>query len=763
MAETVVWPVASLRPVAKKGASAGQLSMAGLFTLVFALGGWRAGLSRLADNSFFWHLRTGRYILDHGVPHADPYSFTAEGRRWVAQSWLAEVLYGVVDRVAGPFGIRLLVAVTGALVAALTYRLVLRLSRDHLLSVGLTLAAIGASFTLWSARPLFLGLLAFVALLWIVEVPDGPLGRRPLLAVPVLLWVWANVHGTFTLGVLYLGLHVAGRWLEGAPPWTGREGLLVRATILGLLLSLVNPYGPDLLLFPVQLLDRGEILREVTEWRSPDLGTVQGVMFAVWVVVFVACLALGRRRPTRRDLVVTVPFLALAVWAQRNVALAPLVGVGVAARAVAPPTPRPSEGAPLNRVVAGAVVALAVLWGVQAAGQPDFDLEQYPVAAMRYVTEQGLLGRRLMTDDRWGGYLILEYWPRQKVFVDDRYDMYPRPVLRDAFRFSDAERSWAEVLDRWGIDVVVWRKDAAIVDRMAEDGRWERRYEDVVAAVFVRRATPPVAPASAPGPAAPDGAAGAPPPPATPTTDLQAVVDRFTAGQSVPFSVVAEDRSTGARAAHLADRQVLSASLYKLFVAAELLKRIGDGRLDRHAPSGDGTGRTVNDCIRDMIVVSDNRCGAWGLRAVGGGALDAALARQGYGGTSLASPQRTTAADVALFLTRARDGTLLGPGGEAATAELYGLLQAQQVNDRFPLGLPPGTPVAHKTGDRRHWAHDAGVITTPRGEVVLVALSGPWPAPCCDADRPGPPEARAFGAIADLTRRLYAAVAGPAG
>ena len=44
------------------------------------------------------------------------------------------------------------------------------------------------------------------------------------------------------------------------------------------------------------------------------------------------------------------------------------------------------------------------------------------------------------------------------------------------------------------------------------------------------------------------------------------------------------------------------------------------------------------------------------------------------------------------------------------TAELYGLLQAQQVGDRFPLGLPPGTPVAHKTGDRRHWAHDAGII-----------------------------------------------------
>jgi beta-lactamase class A len=278
--------------------------------------------------------------------------------------------------------------------------------------------------------------------------------------------------------------------------------------------------------------------------------------------------------------------------------------------------------------------------------------------------------------------------------------------------------------------------------------------------VYVRRAPPP---APDPPPPAPDpvptGPAGGPAAtaPTDPPSGLQAVVDRFIAGQPVPFSVVAEDRSTGVRAAHLAARPVLSASLYKLFVAAELLRRIGDGTLDRGAAAGDGSGDTVGECLRAMIVVSDNRCGTWGLGTVGYGQLDPSLGRQGFTGTSLASPQRTTAADVALFLTRARAGTLLGPGGEAGTAELYGLIRDQQVNDRFPVGLPAGTPVAHKTGDRLHWAHDAGIITTPSGaEVLLVVLSGPWPLPCCDADHPGPAEAKAFGAIAELARQISA-------
>jgi len=281
------------------------------------------------------------------------------------------------------------------------------------------------------------------------------------------------------------------------------------------------------------------------------------------------------------------------------------------------------------------------------------------------------------------------------------------------------------------------------------------------AAVLVRTSGDPIpkppAPTTAPPTVPPaDPAAPTTAPPAAPP--LQVVLDRFLAAQTVPFSVVAAGRPGSARAAHLADRQVLSASLYKLFVAAELLRQVQDGVLSRESVAGDGSGRTVGACIRDMIVVSDNRCGAWGLRHVGYGRLDPGLVRQGFSGTSLASPQRTTAADVARYLELVRDGTLLGAGREAATGELYGLLRAQQVNDRLSLGLPPGTPVAHKTGDRLHWAHDAGIITTPGGELLLVILTGPWPAPCCDADHPGHAEARAFGAIADLAREMYPAI-----
>ncbi|MGH9039795.1 MAG: hypothetical protein ACRDZ3_06155, partial [Acidimicrobiia bacterium] len=374
-------------------------TMATLFTLVFALGGWRSGLGAISDNSFLWHLQTGRQILEDGIPRADPYSFTAPGVRWVAQSWLAELVYGLLDRLGGVLGVRLLTAAIGAAVATACYRLALRLAGDRVRAAGVTLAAVGTSFTLWSPRPLFFGVLAFVCLLWVVEVPDSRLGRRPLLAVPVLMWLWANAHGTFALGFVYLGLHLAGRWLDGHRPWEGREAVLLKAAVVALAVCLINPYGPGLLLFPLELLGRGDVLRDVIEWGSPSFRSVQGLMLAGWILVFAVIVARAGVQPSRRDLLVTIPFLLLALWALRNIALAPLVGLPVVARLVATPADRPDTPGLIQRLVVVLLVALALLWTVDATRGPDLDLDRYPVEALAFMEDEGLLGKRLMTDD----------------------------------------------------------------------------------------------------------------------------------------------------------------------------------------------------------------------------------------------------------------------------------------------------------------------------------------------------------------------------
>lgn len=102
----------------------------------------------------------------------------------------------------------------------------------------------------------------------------------------------------------------------------------------------------------------------------------------------------------------------------------------------------------------------------------------------------------------------------------------------------------------------------------------------------------------------------------------------------------------------------------------------------------------------------------------------------------------TTARDLAALLAAIEQGRAASP---ASTRAMRDILLRQEFNDEIPAGLPPGTPVAHKTGSITAVLHDAAIVY-PRGETpyVLVVLTR------------GIPDGKVASAlIADLSRLVY--------
>jgi len=61
---------------------------------------------------------------------------------------------------------------------------------------------------------------------------------------------------------------------------------------------------------------------------------------------------------------------------------------------------------------------------------------------------------------------------------------------------------------------------------------------------------------------------------------------------------------------------------------------------------------------------------------------------------------------------------------KAASDEMIAILKRQHFNSRIPAGLPPGTVVAHKTGEITKIQHDAAIVYADRPVVLVVLVRG---------------------------------------
>ena len=207
-----------------------------LFTAAVVLFGFRLGARPIGDNSMFTHLRTGIDMARTGsIPRSDPYSFTAFDHRWVVQSWLPEWTYGWAFRLGG----YKLVVFEQALLVALLAWLVVRLARagSPLRTALAGITAVGVGTSLWTARPLLFGLICMALTITIVERR-----RSPWLLIPVV-WLWVNSHGSFPLGLVWLGARAVGEGLEWRA-WPRETLRYVGWFLAGVVASVANPLGP---------------------------------------------------------------------------------------------------------------------------------------------------------------------------------------------------------------------------------------------------------------------------------------------------------------------------------------------------------------------------------------------------------------------------------------------------------------------------------------------------------------------------------------
>ena len=449
----------------------------------------------LAVIDLAYHLRAGDIMFDtHAILRTDVFSAVAYGKPWLNQQWLAQLVLAMAFRLGGWFGLVALRALLGALVLSFVFLACRAAGAATKRAAWLTLATGVLLLAGFALRPQLLGMGCFAVTAWLVARrrthPEGV-----WIVIPITI-LWANLHGSFFLAPLLLGLGwVEDRWVRGR----GARTLLL-AGLASLLATTVNPYGYRVWSYAAGLATNPVIRSRITEWQPPSIEVYTGAAFFLSVVVVAALLIARVRRPVPwGSLLPLVVFMAIALAAIRGVhwwaMAAPIVLAGVLEDRPAPTERRDPAGV-LNAAIVG-LLALAVIGSVlrwvpyTGPGMPTGGrLAFAPVGITRELHRILRPGDLIFNAQKWGSWLEFEF-PRNPVMVDSLIEVAPPSVWSKYYNVSAGVEGWQATLNSWHADVVVLARDQqlGLIPKMRADPGWRLVYEDAEGLIFRRVST----------------------------------------------------------------------------------------------------------------------------------------------------------------------------------------------------------------------------------------------------------------------------------
>jgi hypothetical protein len=464
-----------------------------------------------ADNDTWWHLRSGSWMVENGqILRSDPFSLTRAGQPWVYPGWLAQItLFGVFQGL-GFAGLNLFTALMVVLAFGLLWP---AMEGQPLLRAFVLILAAVASAVYWAARPHIVSFALSALFLLILELVKR--GRLRLLWIlPVLMALWVNIHGGFAFGFLLLVLYLAGELIElaidgfhvdkpFAVAWEARKPLVLGLVAAGLgcaVASMLNPHGPQMLLYPFKTVSIGALQDYIQEWQSPNFHQPEVQPF-LWLLFLTAiALALSPRRKRAVDLLLLTALAYMSFLAARNIAQFALAGALVLARHgqgvldLLQRKQRKSRQFPPHianaiNIVILTLAGVASLLKIAAVNAPDTNQvaidESMPSRAVDFLKQEQPEGP-LFNSYNWGGYMLWELYPDYLSFVDGRTDLFDDEILSAYLQAWRADPGWQDVLETWDIRLTLLEPEAPMI-RALRDFGWQQLYADEQAVILARQ------------------------------------------------------------------------------------------------------------------------------------------------------------------------------------------------------------------------------------------------------------------------------------
>ena len=441
-----------------------------------------------------WHLAAGDLIRDRGnIPFQDPWSFTLGDKQWYNLSWLWDVIASVIFQYTKFSGLILFVAACGAVIVG------------YLTSVCLSsgASATAVCISVFSACLLYPAF-ATAPNIYLAASPNTStmlfcvifyaecLKRTRCFLLPVMMVLWANLHGGFLLGFLIVGIFCGAALLRR--DWANFK--IYSFAGAGCFVAIfITPLGWHI--YDGLTATLGHFVQAyITEWWSyfgniTVPGSIPGI---IYILIFIA-LELrfrGSHPIPLESRLLSWLFLFLGLYQFRYMSFFFIFSTVPLALHIDRLLPKQLNNFEVQRsLLAAGIIGACALPLTFMQIEPDLGLPQMISEQDALYLQKHFSHARLLNHWNVGGLLIFRTQGAVPVFVDGRAaTAYPDDLLRDYFKLVELEineTAWDTVLEKYQIDTVLWVKAHEQLRRFLVDKRgWKEEYAGLYESIYVK-------------------------------------------------------------------------------------------------------------------------------------------------------------------------------------------------------------------------------------------------------------------------------------
>jgi hypothetical protein len=286
------------------------------------------------DDDFFWHLATGRFIIENKyVPDKDVFGHVTQGTDWIPFEWGWDVFtYGLYN-IGGYNLILVFRSLVFTLIFLLFFLLLRRFKVNSVVMFVVLSALLFAIIDRLSPRPHILTYLFLVLVIYILasfRYLDRQRYVKKLYFLPLIFLVWSNTHmgvlaGGLVLFVFTLSeiiIYFNPRKFAGSEikPLSGEELKKLSAiSVVCALMLLVNPHFIQTYLYAYSHT-KMKLLETVNEWRSPwDPFFGTGFVTTLYKIFLYSGLLILIYAYIKRDLTFALIYIAFLIYSVRAI------------------------------------------------------------------------------------------------------------------------------------------------------------------------------------------------------------------------------------------------------------------------------------------------------------------------------------------------------------------------------------------------------------------------------------------------------------